>query len=497
MKYIIVLFLIVFTYEKGYSYKDDRNTKASIEITSQDEVQLDSLSVIYRNNYWSSIGGIVKVDAKVISKGIYEINFNSDEPIAYFTILNKKNNMQQMVLYQGLIQPNDHIKINLLDNGKIEFSGKGSSKLKSVFEIKKAIKIWEAKRADSINALVRSAQIKKNIQDVSYFKARLISSNRRLTSCKEIATAILDRYKKELSSDIFELIKCNIFGDLETENHRVFAFYYSNLSKIIGDKSSSELKEFKAQYYNRSKIDFSLFPSTILLRSGGYQQFIVQLTSKNDLLGEDGFNYINHRYTGELRDRLLTSLLLWSFSDNKNNAGDIGDAIKIVKTGYCKSIILDLYNATMPGKQAFPFKLTDSAGHIVEQKDFFGKVVLLDFYFTGCTGCRGLNEKMLNIFNHYKNNNNIVFVSISIDKNFSIWKEGIKKQLYSHKGSINLFTDGLGDNAPIIEHYKISAYPTLILINKKGQIITANPPKPYDLKKEKELFEILQAAIDM
>ncbi|MBO9676328.1 MAG: redoxin domain-containing protein [Sphingobacteriaceae bacterium] len=497
MRHLIIIFFIVSSCKRVYSFQENEPKKAIIEIESSNATSLDSISVIYRDNFWSSVGGIIKIDAKVVSTGIYQVDFRNNEPVAYFTVLNRKMGRQDFLLYQCLIQPDDYIKINLLKDGKIEFSGRGSAKLNCVLNVQDAIKVWETKRADSLNTLYSSEKVKRPLQNLSYFKTQLLSSNQRLTSCKKIITTILEKYKNELSNDIIELIKCNIFGDLETENHRVFAFYYSKLSKLNGDKSSHEFQEFKAVYYNRSKIDFSVFPNKILLLSGGYQQFVVQLTTNRDLLGENGFNYINDRYNGELKDRLLTSFLLWSFSNSSNNAKYIQDAVKSVKTSYCKSILANLDNAVTVGKQSFQFELTDSTGNIINQKDFLGKVVLLDFYFTGCTGCRGLNEKMLNIYNHFKSNKNIVFVSVSIDKNFDNWKAGIKKQLYSHKGSIDLYTNGLGDRAPIIEHYKISAYPTLILIDKKGQIISSNPPKPYDITKEKELFDILQKAVDM
>lgn len=107
-----------------------------------------------------------------------------------------------------------------------------------------------------------------------------------------------------------------------------------------------------------------------------------------------------------------------------------------------------------------------------------GKVVILDFWFTGCGGCAYLNKQMTPVYEYYKNNPEIVFVTIAIDKDMEMWKKiGLGSGLYTHEGSVNLYTNGLGREHPIIDYYGITGFPTMIIIDKEGRVITRNPPR--------------------
>lgn len=62
----------------------------------------------------------------------------------------------------------------------------------------------------------------------------------------------------------------------------------------------------------------------------------------------------------------------------------------------------------------------------------------------------------------------------------SAWEEGLKKGIYSSANDINLSTNGLGYKHPIIEFYHYEGFPQLLLIDKKGNIISSNPLRPID-----------------
>ena len=122
----------------------------------------------------------------------------------------------------------------------------------------------------------------------------------------------------------------------------------------------------------------------------------------------------------------------------------------------------------------------------IELSDFTGKVVVLDFYFTGCRACKVLAPIMEKLEYEFKGKQ-VIFIAISIDRNKSTWLSSVNQNLYSSPLSLNLFTSGNGADDPVIKHYNINSYPTLILINKDGRI-GSNPQSPLmdegrDLKK--------------
>ena len=95
---------------------------------------------------------------------------------------------------------------------------------------------------------------------------------------------------------------------------------------------------------------------------------------------------------------------------------------------------------------------------------------------------------VLDSLEHQYSGKEIVFISVSIDKNKSTWLKGIGK--FSSVNSKQLYTNGAGTNDGIIRYYEISSYPSLVLIGKNGKLITARLPDPRE-KKGRENFEAM------
>ncbi|EGD33505.1 MULTISPECIES: TlpA family protein disulfide reductase [unclassified Capnocytophaga] len=105
--------------------------------------------------------------------------------------------------------------------------------------------------------------------------------------------------------------------------------------------------------------------------------------------------------------------------------------------------------------------------------DFKGKVVYIDVWATWCKPCIGEIPalKALEAKFHGKN---IEFVSISIDENKEAWKKMVtEKQL---KG-VQLIADKALESE-FIQEYNILQFPTFIIINKDGKIVSANAERP-------------------
>ncbi|MCK7559451.1 TlpA family protein disulfide reductase [Chitinophaga sedimenti] len=110
-----------------------------------------------------------------------------------------------------------------------------------------------------------------------------------------------------------------------------------------------------------------------------------------------------------------------------------------------------------------------------------GKVVFVDFWFTGCGPCKMFYQKCLKLLEEkYKSRKDIVFVKISVDRSKENWLKSVESGEYTSLSSINLFTDGLGSSHDIIKFYKVRGYPWPVLIDKKGRIV--RPKRIIDLK---------------
>jgi len=134
------------------------------------------------------------------------------------------------------------------------------------------------------------------------------------------------------------------------------------------------------------------------------------------------------------------------------------------------------------GKSAYNFTLPDSTGRMISMKDFKGKVVFIDVWATWCGPCREQFPFLKEVEEEYKDNNDIVFLGISIDRarDRQKWINMIKKE---NLPPLQLFDD-MGKS--FARKYEINAIPRFLLVSKDGKWIEVRCPRPEakeDLKK--------------
>lgn len=160
---------------------------------------------------------------------------------------------------------------------------------------------------------------------------------------------------------------------------------------------------------------------------------------------------------------------------------------KYTKPASVKKKYLDVYNqfssdTAYVGKSAYNFSLPDSTGRMVSMKDFKGKVVFIDVWATWCGPCREQFPFLKELEEEYKDNNEIVFLGITIDRarDRQKWINTIKKE---NLPPLQLFDD-MGKS--FARKYEIVGIPRFLLVSKDGKWIEVRCPRPEakeDLKK--------------
>lgn len=203
---------------------------------------------------------------------------------------------------------------------------------------------------------------------------------------------------------------------------------------------------------------------------------------------------ISRKYTGRVRDRLLVvafvhlSKSYLDVSDYFSNHENLIPASSPYFEVYTK-----IRQAYDPSKLAYNFALPDSTGKIVKLSDFKGKVVLIDFWFTGCLPCKYLTAAMVPVLKNF-NKKDLVMLTVSVNKNKGLWIESLKSGEYTHPGSVNLLA--LGGNDPILKNFNVTAYPRLMLIDKDGKVASVKLPTPHTPEGKAELIATIEKAID-
>ena len=126
-----------------------------------------------------------------------------------------------------------------------------------------------------------------------------------------------------------------------------------------------------------------------------------------------------------------------------------------------------------PGQPAPPFTLSGLDGNEVSLSDFKGQYVFLDFWQTLCSRSAMELPHLLQLHSDYKEDN-IAFVSISIDENKENWINYVKenKNMGTSLRSENYF------DAKVYRDYQVFGLPTFILIDPEGRIVDPKAPQP-------------------
>jgi thiol-disulfide isomerase/thioredoxin len=169
-------------------------------------------------------------------------------------------------------------------------------------------------------------------------------------------------------------------------------------------------------------------------------------------------------------------------------------ALKQCSASIFRDVLINLKNTRSKNTVFYPFALPDAKGKIVTLASLNNKVVILDFWFTGCENCLILHQKMKAIHEKYKSNHKVLFISVSIDKNKQMWLNSVNSGKYTDPKDINLYTAGRGLNDPLIVKYSISGFPTLFVL-ANGRIFSTEPPRPLSDKASKEFVRVIEAAI--
>lgn len=169
----------------------------------------------------------------------------------------------------------------------------------------------------------------------------------------------------------------------------------------------------------------------------------------------------------------------------------IGDkdqaALKEAEAKYAK--LKEANKAILKGMPAPAFTAVDVNGKEYKLSDFAGKVVVLDFWFTGCVPCKAEMPYMEKIAESMKGDP-IQFISMSLDTGdqlMAAWKEMVKDQ---HGPVLNLNVPG-GFKSDLTKQFGIRSVPRIVIVDQQGNIYDSNALRPSDPKLKQTLEALL------
>jgi thiol-disulfide isomerase/thioredoxin len=116
-------------------------------------------------------------------------------------------------------------------------------------------------------------------------------------------------------------------------------------------------------------------------------------------------------------------------------------------------------------------------GKKVNLEQFKGQVLVIDFWFTGCTGCKAIAPILHQLAKSFEKNQRIVFISVSTDLDSQQWIKSVHEGKYTSTVFTQTYTGGLGFDHPLIRAYMIRSAPSLIIIDKNGNYNSSRLPE--------------------
>jgi hypothetical protein len=454
------------------------NNMVYVTVHLRDAIASDTLSLYIVNHlYYFDDNATAEIKTTKSSDGCFHFSYLMKGEMEYFVIKGANSAESSNGLKRGLswltpliiLEQGDNVKIkilarpnepkvnaNLYKRYKYEFSGAGSQKYKLLSEL------------DSIKNAIGDKGLPLFTKGLKYQDPYLQSTLASL--------AYLKQQKTRVSSLFYAIAQADLLYENSDTRFSVIRQYFNEHRQ---DFLERELRLFRQSYnQNMDRLFKDIVVDSKGLENSYYYTRHIHAKLKTDVLINRGdgsskevFDKTVALYAGQVRERVLLFHLLYGTTDAKWNANyALMVSEDLIKSKDGKKELSKI-RFRLNGGNFFGLTLTDTQGKTAPLGSLKDKVLVLDIWYSGCGGCTRFYQDVLSkVEKQLKGRDDVVFVSISADKNMDIWLKSVNSGNYTSDKALNLFTGGLGFKHPLIDNYKISLFPTLIILNRDGKL---------------------------
>ncbi len=151
-----------------------------------------------------------------------------------------------------------------------------------------------------------------------------------------------------------------------------------------------------------------------------------------------------------------------------------GFALSTLLTLVCGFTFSSREGVEIPLKQVESYVYADT----LNLSKFKGRVVVLNFWASWSKSSRSENKNIVRVYQKYKQNPNVVFISVSLDTDQTSWKNAIEEDELAWPDQV---CDFKKYESPIALKYSVNTIPKILLVDTKG-VISLSSAKIIDLE---------------
>lgn len=386
-------------------------------------------------------------------------------------------------------------RVVMLKMGEMNFSGRNAATYQCQYALREAEKAFEKR----VQERAQQSPLRTNWTDTSgeaeRVAAYLVARNQYFTE----RCVLLETYRTKLPPAVYGRLLAELYGEHYTNRCMELLGTVRELMRATGC-TDEVARAHVLPAYQQAAAGFKAPDVTpeVLANSRMYLHFVVtkaRLDQRIFMQYNDPVQWLLKAPAGMLRDRAI-ALYFTDFARlMKEPDALLEQSLAVVQDRHSRQILEGFKKDSNKGTPAFNFSLPDSSGRLVRLSDFAGKIVFIDFWYTGCGACSQFYKSSLSkVEKAFEQNKDVVFLTICIDKEKEKWMRSVHGGMYTSANElnvVNLYTNGESVMHPLIKHYQIIGYPHQMMIDRKGNMYRSS-----DLQHRPEvLIPIINEAI--
>lgn len=261
---------------------------------------------------------------------------------------------------------------------------------------------------------------------------------------------------------------------------RAYPSYHPYITNNREYKMSADF--FPKEYTNLdmyNTADYDMYREySELVTSAEMEKFYKSIEKNYPNLDASDLKFLDEIKIEKLKNKMVEQAAFFLSTANKDMQGFYDKLVSSSSDEAYKVELETRYSQLkklLPGMSSADFRYEDINGDFVSLKDLKGKFVYIDVWATWCGPCKNEIPALKQLQQDFKNDD-IVFVSISVDqeKDKATWKKMVADEGLA---GIQLFADN-SFRSFFIREYAIESIPRFILLDKQGNIVNADAPRP-------------------